>query len=265
MDEALELDDYLPVSFKAPNEQDYIAFLWETFQENYATAKYQFAFLAYHMLMMSFVYFNIWQIKQTRPNDFKKGLIGFAKEEASLRSANSPFSFSIVNERAVFRFLKLIACDNSKIGTYGKLVDDRNSTAHSNGNIFFRAQGELDAKIREVLRAVSEIQTYSQPIIVHCYEKFLLESHDPDKREYPIVGDQIQEVLIRDNYMSRKDIELCTNFDISTLPHGKKQATEELHSVLRVIYGTIPSPNQPPAGLLHSKWNVNPGSESRGV
>ena len=28
-------------------------------------AKYQFAFLAYHMLTMSFVYFNIWQIKPT--------------------------------------------------------------------------------------------------------------------------------------------------------------------------------------------------------
>ena len=45
MDEALELADYLPVSFKTPSEQDYISFLWETFQENYNGDKYQFAFL----------------------------------------------------------------------------------------------------------------------------------------------------------------------------------------------------------------------------
>lgn len=39
-----------------------------------------FAFLAYHMLTMSFVYFNIWQIKQTEPKDFARGLIGFGKD-----------------------------------------------------------------------------------------------------------------------------------------------------------------------------------------
>lgn len=39
-----------------------------------------FAFLAHHMLTMSFVYFNIWQIKQTEPKDFAMGLIGFGKD-----------------------------------------------------------------------------------------------------------------------------------------------------------------------------------------
>ena len=33
-----------------------------------------------------------------------------------------------VNERTMLRFLKLIACDNGKIGTYAKLMDDRNET-----------------------------------------------------------------------------------------------------------------------------------------
>ena len=41
------------------------------------------------------------------------------------------------------RFLKLIACDNSKIGTYAKLVDDRNESAHPNGNIYFSTQAAL--------------------------------------------------------------------------------------------------------------------------
>ncbi len=45
-------------------------FLWNAAQSNYDNGNYQFAFLAYHMLTMSFVYFNIWQIKQTKPEDF---------------------------------------------------------------------------------------------------------------------------------------------------------------------------------------------------
>ena len=36
------------------------------------------------MLTMSFVYFNIWQIKQTEPKDFAMGLIGFGKDIGDL-------------------------------------------------------------------------------------------------------------------------------------------------------------------------------------
>ena len=82
---------YLPLSFKSPKEQEYIAFLWDAFETNYTYGKYQFAFLAYHMLTMCFVYFNIWQIKQAEPKDFEKGLIGFGKNiEKSLTEATSP-------------------------------------------------------------------------------------------------------------------------------------------------------------------------------
>ncbi|WP_298152996.1 hypothetical protein [Metallibacterium sp.] len=70
----------------------------------YTHAKYQFAFLAYHMLAMSFVYFNIWQIRQTEPGNFAMGLIGFGKDiEKSLLDATSPFVFSTVNERSILR------------------------------------------------------------------------------------------------------------------------------------------------------------------
>ena len=80
MEEAAELANYLPLSYKSPKEQEYIAFLWDAFETNYTHEKYQFAFLAYHMLTMSFVYFNIWQIKQNRPDDFGMAMIGFGKD-----------------------------------------------------------------------------------------------------------------------------------------------------------------------------------------
>ena len=103
---------------------------------------------------------------QARLEDFEKGLIGFGKDiEKNLLDVTSPFVFSPVNERSILRLLKLIACDNGKIGTYTKLVDDRNDTAHANGHIFFSTQAALDAKITEILRVVDEIQTYSTPVI----------------------------------------------------------------------------------------------------
>ena len=217
MEEAAELGYYLPLSFRSPKEQEYIAFLWDAFESNYTHGKYQFAFLAYHMLAMSFVYFNIWQIKQTRPDDFGKGLIGFARDEKALLEATSPFVFSAVNERTVLRFLKLIACDNGMIGTYAKLVDDRNNTAHPNGNIFFSTQAALDAKITEILRVVEEIETHSKPLIERCYREFLVHSADPEEREYLDPVDQIREVLIHGNYLSQKDIEICLAFGVESL------------------------------------------------
>jgi hypothetical protein len=204
------------------------------FETNYTHGKYQFAFLAYHMLTMSFIYFNIWQIKQTEPKDFAMSLIGFSKDiEKSLLEAKSPFVFSTVNERSILRFLKLIACDNTKIGTYAKLVDDRNESAHPNGNIFYSTQAALDIKITEILRVVEEIQSHSKPVIEHCYREFLLQSHDSDKREYPDPADEIREVLIHGNYLSQRDIDICLDFDLDTLatrPEYKNM--HQLHDAL---------------------------------
>lgn len=239
MEEAAELGNYLPLSFKSPKEQEYIEFLWDAFETNYTHGKYQFAFLAYHMLTMSFVYFNIWQIKQTEPKDFAMGLIGFGKDiEKSLLEATSPFVFSTVNERSILRFLKLIECDNGKIGTYAKLVDDRNDTAHPNGNIFFSTQSALHTKIAEILRVVDEIQTHSRPVIEHCYREFMIDSGDPDERAYPDPVDQIREVLIHENYLSQKDIEICLEFDLEALStHPQLELMRDLHAALRSQYG----------------------------
>ena len=238
MEETAELADYLPLSFKTPKEQEYIEFLWDAFETNHTHGKYQFAFLAYHMLTMSFVYFNIWQIKQTTPKDFAMGLIGFGKDvEKSLLDATSPFVFSTVNEPSILRFLKLIACDNGKIGTCAKLVDDRNESAHPNGNIFYRTKAALDTKITEILRVVAEIQTHSKPVIGHCYREFLLQNHDTDEREYPDAVDQIREVLIHGNYLSQKDIEICAAFDTTDYrAHPNFLGIESLHHAFQMQF-----------------------------
>lgn len=241
MEEAFELSNYLPLSFKNEKDEEYIRFLWDAFETNYQAEKFQFAFLAYHMLTMSFVYFNIWQIKQTAPDDFAKAMIGFNKElEKELMTATSPFTFWRVNESTVMRFLKLIGCDNGKVGSYAALVKERNDTAHTNGNIFFSTPAALDTKIREILRVVDEIQTHSVPTIQRCYARFLEENNTPDGREYSEDADQIREVLIHAHYLSQKDIEICAGFDWQAHSELKKHTNapgiQLLHQTLRATY-----------------------------
>lgn len=237
MEEAFELEQYLPLSFKTPKEAEYIAFLWDAFRTNYEHGKYQFAFLAYHMLTMSFVYFNIWQIRQAKPREFEMGLIGFGRDEKAMLDAKSPFAFSVVPEKTALRFLRLIQCDNAKIGAYGKLVESRNETAHPNGNIFFSTRQALDIKLREVLKCVAEIQAHSKPVIEHCYQDFLRSSQDAEEREYPDDADQIKEVLIHSGYISTSDIDICAKFDISHLSAEPRfAAITALHLALRAVY-----------------------------
>jgi hypothetical protein len=68
-----------------------------------------------------------------------------------------------------------------------------------------------------VLRVVDDIQSHSKPIILSAYRGFLLENHDPEVREYPDDIDQIREVLIHENYFSRRDIDFCLEFDVVAL------------------------------------------------
>ena len=154
--------------------------------------------------------------------------------------ATSPFAFSIVPERTILRLLRLIACDNGDIGTYAKLVDDRNKSAHSNGQVFLSTPEALATKVSEVLRAVDDIQTYSRRVIEHCYREFLLRNCDPDEREYVDPADQIREVLIHGNYLSQKDIAVCLGVDVSELAAPRQQAgLQELHDTLKAEYGLL--------------------------
>ena len=235
IEDAGRLEGYLPISYRTAKEEEYVRFLWETFNDNCESGKYQFAFLAYHMLTMCFVYFNIWQIKLIKPADFATALIGFGKDmERELLESTSPFTFHVVNESNVMRFLKLIQCDNGKIGTYTKLVKDRNETAHSNGNIFFSTEAELSAKTHEILRVVTEIQGHSEAIIIDGYKRFLLESADPEEREHIDAIDQVREVLIHENYMSLIDLDFCANFDVSEFAdHDHFGEIQALHTEVR--------------------------------
>ena len=154
MSEANEILDYLPFHFKQGSEQEYIDFLWDSYSGNYENEKYQFSFIAYHMLFMSFVYFKIWQIKLVRVADFEKIKLGFTD---GFGKATTPFSFSVEGESRVFDLLKYLCSSHSDvktlIGNYKNLVTERNLVTHANGNIPFRTESYLQKRINDIVRS----------------------------------------------------------------------------------------------------------------
>lgn len=239
MDEALELSDFLPVSYKTQSEGEYIAFLWDAFQSNYKSEKYEFASLAFHLLYMSFVSFSIWQIRLARGQDFKNALVGFQSEaENILLDADSPFKFyERLKESQIFRFLKLIGCGNDQVGEFAKFVKRRNKIAHPSGTVFFNDRVSIDNEIGDMLREVRNIEDHMKLVVVEVYQHFLNDSADQEELEYATLDQEIEVNLIHRNYVSRKDIDICLGYDIRVLSgHQNFGVIEELHKSLRKTY-----------------------------
>jgi hypothetical protein len=239
MDDALELGNYLPVSFKTRSEEEYVTFLWDAFQSNYTSGKYEFASLAFHLLYMSFVSFSIWQIRLAREPDFRKALIGFLTDaENKLLEADSPFRFyENLKESQIFRFLKLIGCENDQVGEFAKFVKRRNKIAHPSGTVFFNDKVSIDAELAEIMREVSNIQRHMRPIIQEVYGRFLIDSSDVESREYDVPEQEIEVSLIHRNYISPKDLEVCLAYKLAVhAGHANYSGIEALHQCLCATY-----------------------------
>lgn len=238
MEEATYIFNYLPVRYKDINEDEYITYLWDSFKSNYDNEKYQFAFMAYHMMFMSFVYFNIWQVKSVREDDFNKIKLGFSDR---LDKVTNPFMFSTEGESRIFDLMKYLCAShsdvNALVGKYKKLVKDRNDIAHANGLIPFRTDTYLHSKINSILQYAEEIQSFSRPIIQESFEKFLIESQDEETRQYYDIEEQINEALIHQHYLSKKDIEYCLEYDITSLScESRYDEIERLYDALSSEY-----------------------------
>lgn len=219
MDEALELNNYLPYSMAAESEGSYLQFLWSAFQSNYEQGRYEFASLAFHLLYMSFVSFSIWQIRLARPEAFHMAMVGFrAEDEGKITECDSPFKFyEKLKESQIFRFLKLIGCNNEQVGEFAKFVKRRNKIAHPTGTVFFNDQQAIDDEIADMMREVRNIEDHMQPVITELYRRFLTDSALAEELQYGTFGEELSANFIHKAYMSMADLRQCSTFDVATL------------------------------------------------
>jgi hypothetical protein len=228
-----------PISHANHEEETYIRFLWDAFKTNYSAEKYEFANLAFHLLYMSFVCFSVWQIRAARRADFDKAMVGFQSEvENKLASADTPFKFfENLKESAIFRFIKLVGCNNEQVGEFSKFVKQRNRIAHPSGTVFFNSKENIDNQIEQVMVEIEHIQQHMTPVLHDCLHAFLEENADQDGWEYSLPKDQINAGLIHTYYFSRKDIDACLAFDISAFDgHADAGPIRELFATFRETY-----------------------------
>ncbi len=218
-EEANKILDYIPHTAKTQEEIDYFAFLWKSFCSNYDGENYQFAFLSYHMLFMCAVYTLLAKIRLFDKCSFGKGMtLCNPERQKEIIGSNSIFVFSGLKEREIFQLFSLIGCSSEEIREYKKLIDDRNDIAHANGNIFFNSKEAISDKINEILECLEKLTICLEPLVLVKIKDFLISSIDPETREFEEENEQIEQILVRENYLSRRDIyHGVSKFEVSTL------------------------------------------------
>lgn len=220
----IEISEYLPVF----NEQAYTSYLLNAFEQNYANEIYQFAFLAYYMLMIRFICTKVWQI--TRMDKLPGRVDSRLKRE--ILEAEAPIDIEPENSR-MFKAVRGILPG----GNLQALISLRNGVAHANGYIQIPSADNLDERINQINIIVQHLQSVSEHAIRRHYFNFLLDARPLEEGEDTAV--YLEEELVRPNHLSERDIAYCTNSNLLPLPSLKKsQHIELLHRSLTQLYPT---------------------------
>ena len=79
-DELYKMLEYLPEEFLDESEEKYIDALILAAQTSYENGLYQFAYVQYHMLFMTAVYYVLLKVSTLYPDEFEKALFYLLKD-----------------------------------------------------------------------------------------------------------------------------------------------------------------------------------------
>lgn len=263
MDDAYNIFDYLPIIFPNKEEKNYIDSLFKAFQMSYENNFYQFAYLQFHMLFMICIYFLFLKIEKIHTKEFDKAIYYLCKDrkkqfysdkntkeafvfnrEGKLENKKILYfgSFAFLNETDALRILKIIDIDSTLMGKLKKLVKERNTYAHANGNVDIKSQDTIDKRIYQYLEKIEEVYKLSEAMIIKNYEKNMNDKmfYHIDYRIETDDFEQIKQELIKEYFLSKMDLSFCSNFNINEFENNEDYVfIEDLHKSLCNIYNDM--------------------------
>lgn len=246
-DELFKMLEYLPEQFADESEEKYIDALMLATQTSYENGLYQFAYVQYHMLFMTAVYYAILKVYVLHEEELKKALYYLLKDryadfwkETNTKNGKLYFgSFAVISESDVFMLLRVVGLDNSLLGELQKLVQERNKYTHANGQLqltsdelFMEALNSYNIKIQRVIELLKNdlIGFYKKTI---CDPDF----YDPEIRAYLDPDEQMLQEFIKEYSLSRAELNWLRKIRLSDFD-GCEGATEikTLHGALIHYY-----------------------------
>lgn len=246
-DELFKMLEYLPEEFEDDTEEKYIDALMLAAQTSYENGLYQFAYVQYHMLFMTAVYYAILKISVFHEEELKKALYYLLKDrysdfwkETNTKNGKLYFgSFAVINESDVFMLLRVVGLDNNLLGELQKLVQKRNKYAHANGQLqltsdelFMDALNNYNAWIQKVVELLKSD-------LIAFYEKTISDPdfYDPDIRAYLDPDEQMIQEFIKEYSLSRVELNWLRKIPLSDFEGCEgKEDIKTLHCALIHYY-----------------------------
>lgn len=250
IDKLGELCDFLPREYKDENEKKYIDALILATRTSYENGLYQFAYIQYHMLFMTAVYYAILKVSFFQHEELENALFYMLKDrynefrsESNTKNRKLYFgSFAIINESDVFMLLRLVGLNDSLLGELKKLVRHRNNYAHANGQLQLTSDELFMKEIKNYNSKIHEVVGLLKSNIEEFYKKTISDPnfYDKDLRAYLDTDEQIIEEFIREYSLSKEELNWLRKIPLLEFDSCKgKTAIKKLHRSLINYYKNL--------------------------
>lgn len=221
-----KLNIYLPIDFANEENNAYRQYLLDSFHENCEKGKYQFAIMAFHMLFMSFLYKEFWELKS-----FSIAKVSsLCRSNANFGNINDIFDASVIPEKTMIdQYLGVHSWHINKKDAVKSFVDKRDNCAHASGFIQYN-QDEAERYFLDVLDYTEKISKANKSNTVQIFqEKLIAFFKDSDEFNSKTCGEFIFE-LLRKIKISLKDICYIVSADMP------KYVIDDESGIFKVAY-----------------------------
>jgi hypothetical protein len=171
---------FLPIN--PSDEEDvinYIRNVTNIISINYKYEQYQFAYFGIHLLLMTYIYCTAWKISQIEPERYRDAIVfarSYAGRENDLKieEVGSIFSYSLIPEKDIAKFFKIIDLDKSQVKRINDLVSERDFMAHATGQFEIVTEEIFSAKAKNMLLVFEGIHRCMIRQIRKWYSEVLL-------------------------------------------------------------------------------------------
>jgi len=226
-----ELRKYLPIFFENPENNKYVEYLTSAYLKNVESEKNQFAFIAFHILYMCFVYKIVWSLKKNGDKTSFDAIMNACRNKHRLPVYSSLFDISVLGETESFNFIRLFPFHQNDIDKFSHPVEVRNHCAHASGKLHYN-EDEIEEYVSKELEYVNQIQQKAEPLLKKLFTEFLAENWNPEERAFAN-SESAVDTFIRQNFLSVKDMEYLTTIDI---PELHKKSTNQKMIYTKVLY-----------------------------
>ena len=197
-----KLNRYLPVDFDDQENSEYRRYMINTFIENCNHEKYQFALMAFHMLFMTFLYTEFWQLKTFSYNKVER----LCRNQRCFDEINNVFDSSMIPEKDFIQHtLRNLGMHPNIANKPKQFVDTRDDCAHASGIIQY---DDIATKryFEEVLEYAERIAQANKDNILFIFNEKLSEYFNSVSFDTTITVD-FMKLKISELKLSCRDLE----------------------------------------------------------